>query len=217
MVDKSNQSKRFIFFIIIFCSILPHVLSELTPDDKAYLEMLSQKSDAQMASKVDSQVTRIEAEINTNLETAKTQLRQMLIEDIKQSLKSLVVGLAGMVIVSLGLFKIIDLKLNHTRNIQKYEKELQSKTAKLDETIKQNMDFRLKLQQYKANLVQREQLINKYVIQGMNLPPIQQPILQVPVPKPKRKILFTILLIIILVALLGVGGYFTYKFIRGGL
>ena len=194
-----------LFFLFIFLST--DVFSQMTSEDKVYIEMLNQKTVASLTSKIDSQVTRIEGILDTSMQTAKQDLRQMIVDDFKKSMKAIAVGLSGMIIVSLAIFKIVDVKLNHTKNIQKYENDLQAQIKKLEILTKQNEEFKLKLIQYKNSLVQREMMINKYAPQGMAMQPLNQPQYSNSIPVKKGKKLLNIIIILLLLVMIAGAGY----------
>lgn len=217
MVVKKDIKILFpLLFLFVFLST--DVLSQMTNEDRVYIDMVVQKSTASTSAKIDGQITRMEGILTDNLEKAKGELRQMIVDDFKKSMKAIAIGLSGMIIVSLAIFKIVDVKLNHTRNIQKYEKDLQEKIKNYDELTKKNEEFKQKLIIYKNSLVQREIMINKYAPQGMAMQPLNQPQYANPTPEKKSgKTLLKIILIILILGCLATVGYLGwFYFLRGG-
>jgi hypothetical protein len=55
--------------------------------------------------------------------------------NLKDSLKGVAIGLVGLIIITLAIFKVIDLRISSTRNIKKYEKILQEKKDEFNKLI----------------------------------------------------------------------------------
>lgn len=191
MVDRKTS-----IIILLLVLSLPFVFSELDVETRTYLEQQNQKTVAQINSKIDGQVTRIENDLQNNLKSAKEDLRKQIADDIKSALKSIAIGLAGMVIVSLGVFKIVDTRINYHQSIKKYEKQLQEEKEKYEKLIKEVNKYKEDLNKYRdslANYQSSSHIPKKEVI---------------PVPKPKETVIgwkhvigFIIIIIIISVSI----------------
>lgn len=193
-----------LFFIcILFCI---SVFAELTPDDKIYLDNQFQKSEARTSSKIDTQVNRIESNMKKSIEQAKTDIRDELAGELKADLKAVVVGIAGMIVVTLGIYKIIDLKLNSTRNIKKYEEQLKKDKEELIKLIEENKKFRNELINYRNMLMQKSTL-------QPELQPNINPADAIPIPIPnakkswfsKKKFLLFVFILIVFIMVIGIG------------
>jgi hypothetical protein len=154
-------------FLVLFLFFSPLVLSVMDDADKAYLDGLNQKTQAQISAKIDAQTTRIENNLKTSIAQTKAELSAELGANIKDSLKTVAIGLVGLIIITLAIFKVIDLRISSTRNIKKYEKFLQSKTEEFNKLIMsannernelalvryQMIEFQKKLQDWEKNLL----------------------------------------------------------------
>lgn len=154
-------------FLVLFLFLSPVVFSVMDEADKAYLDGLNQKTQAQISAKIDAQTMKIENNIRTNIAVTKAELSAELNNNIRDGLKTTAIGLIGLIIITLAIFKVIDLKISSTRNIKKYEKYLQDKKEELNKLILsannernelalvryQMIEFQKKLQDWEKNLL----------------------------------------------------------------
>lgn len=166
-----------LFYLTVILFLLTPVFAELDPADKVYIESQHQKTVAQTNAKMDANTQRIQESFFREIAKQKQELSDELGKELRANLKSVVVGLAGMIIVTLGVFKIIDMRFTSTRGIKKYEDELKKKTKELDEIIhvqKKELD------------IYRETLSKFAVEQGFK--PIQKGWKEPEVPKPPKQL-----------------------------
>lgn len=124
---------RYLVIGLIILLFLP-VVSSLDPDEKVYFDQLNTKTIQQLSSKIDVQSQQIENDMKREFSVAKEELKDDIKKEVKSQLISVAIGLAGIVIITLGIFKVVDLRISHTRNIKKYEDELKKN---LEEVHKQ--------------------------------------------------------------------------------
>jgi len=127
--------KTITFFLIFFFCI--SFVFSIDDVDKVYFTQQQEKLANQFNQKVDAKVNGLSTELKTSVETAKTDILNIMTVEIKSSLRSVAIGLAGLIIITLAVFKVIDLKISSTRNIKKYEKLLNEKTEQLNQLILQ--------------------------------------------------------------------------------
>lgn len=190
----------------------------LSNSDKAYLDGLNQKTVAQLSAKIDAQSNAVEKTLRTEVDSASERIKQEIVAEIKSALKSIVIGLGGVIIVVLAVFRLVEYRLNHTKRIKKYEAELDKKTKEFDENLKKAQE------QLKDNNILKNELriykesLDKYAV-SLGLQPqtsLKQikPTLPPPIQKKslKGKIFYIILFLLILI----VAGYLIYiNFLTG--
>lgn len=226
-----------LFFAIMLSIILfvPLIVAELDQSERAYFDGQNQKIVAQLSSKIDTQTNRVEADLKSEVESAKNKIKEELSKEISGSLKAISIGLAGMIIITLSIFKIVDLQLSKTRAIKKYEDELKDKTNKINQLIQdvqierqqlqnarqQLVEYQIKLQNWETNLRQKKSEISssQSVNKNVFLIPNEKKSLETPVfipqmPKKEKKINFKKILIgfLILIVISGIISLI-YKFL----
>lgn len=105
--------------------------SDISPSTKAYLDSQTQKEIAQISAKIDQTATRLEKDLEKEVEEIQAQVKTELQDLIAGTVKAMAIGLGGIVIISLAVFKVIDLKLTSTKNMKKYEKQLKKQSNEL--------------------------------------------------------------------------------------
>jgi len=131
-MDRLFRGVGLLLVLFIFLSCFAFALDET---EKAYLDGLTQKETSQISAKIDAQTNRIEANLKTSVEQAKAQITEEVSAQLKESLKGVAIGLVGLIIITLAIFKVVDLRISSTRNIKKYEKILQEKKDELNKLI----------------------------------------------------------------------------------
>lgn len=187
---------KFTFLTFILILLLSNVVMALTPEERAYFDTQNQKVIAQISSKIDTQTNRVEQDLKTEVENSRNMIRDELGQEISGSLKAVAIGLAGLIIVTLAIFKVIDLKITATRNMQKYERELTMRTDEVNKLIQdvqnernqlqvarqQLIDYQNRLTKWETDLKQKEEQIHQMQQQAQqfspnygNIPPQYQP------------------------------------------
>lgn len=200
-----------LLFIILVTSALA-----ITPEEKIYLDGQNQKIMAQISAKIDSQTARIEDNLKTSFNNAKEELRQNMEVEIKNSMMSIAIGLAGLIIITLAVFKVFDMKISATRNIKKYEDYLQKKMKEVDELAKTNVEERAELTKarnelfdYQNNLFEMEKRLQA---SGYNYTAQRpKPIVPENVVQNKARRRFPFILAILIIVILIILGYIAYR------
>jgi uncharacterized protein YebE (UPF0316 family) len=112
-------------------------ISALTNEDRNLLIQNEQKLMNQVNTRIDSQTIQIEGMVEEKIKLQHDILAKELEQRIKNSLKNLGFGLMGIIVISLTLFKILNMQLSHNKNIKKYEKEIKEKTIELNQQLLQ--------------------------------------------------------------------------------
>lgn len=179
---------------IIFLILMSATVFALEPEEKVYFDQLNQKTIAQLSQKIDSQTNQVERDMKQAVDNAKNEITTEVNAQVKTSLKSITIGLAGLIIVTLAIFKVVDLRLSSTRNIKKYEDALLKQQKEYDELILKSKNDAKTILAYRNQLLQFHQQVNAfargYGVQPMptfNIQDIPEP------PKTKRKGLFSFL------------------------
>lgn len=128
---------KVIVILFLLSLLTTQFVLSLDDVDKVYFQQQQEKLIAQVNSKIDTQTNRIEQNLKTSIETSKQEIRTALSNEIKGSLRAVAIGLSGLIIITLAIFKVIDLKISSTRNIKKYETIIQQKTEELNQIILQ--------------------------------------------------------------------------------
>lgn len=198
--------------ILVFLVICTSALA-LTPDERTYFDSQNQKTIAQIDAKIDSEVLKANKYFRDEAEDVKAEVIVELESRLKGVLKSLAIGLGGVIILSLAVFKVIDLRLNATKSIQRYEDQLKSLVAdnqKMHDTLKKDTESlaaaRQQLIDYQQNL---EHIERQLRATGQQIPMLAKPVMESKVPvevKPKEKVLpkwkKAVLLLLILIFLI---------------
>lgn len=146
---------HFVFIVTLLTLIsLPFLNAELDASEKAYFDAQNQKTLAQINSKIDSQLTRIEQNVNNKFEESRNLVIDEVNKNVSNSLKAVAVGLAGLIIITLAMFKIIDMKLNSTNAMKKYENELKTKIEQANQFLKTAQLERQELETARKQLIQ---------------------------------------------------------------
>jgi hypothetical protein len=207
-------------FIILFLFFTPFVFSAMDDVDKAYLDGLNQKTQSQISAKIDAQTLKIENNLKTSIAQTKAELSAELNANIKDSLKGVAIGLVGLIIITLAIFKVIDLRISSTRNIKKYEKYLQEKKDELNKLIMtatnernelalvryQLIEFQKRLQEWEKSLTGGQSIgvpINSSFPTSFPSPPSN-------LPANKKSSIWKIVLVVGLVLLVLIFGYIAY-------
>jgi len=234
------------FFLIILFILLSTLVfaqesyeNDISPSTRAYFDNQNQKVIAQLSAKIDQSITKVETDLDNSVKTMQEQVKKDVESLIGGMIRAVAIGLGGIVIVTLAVFKVIDLKLTSTKNLKKYEDMLKKQTLELNKIVTDNKREAIQLKHYKRQLMDWQQKLklfeqNLILKQGtqpqqptqfeqnvMGFPPQQYtspPGIMPPPPKtfPKEKkkfswkrLLIGILIIAILIAL---GGIY-YKFV----
>jgi len=161
---------------ILFVFLLLPVVLSLDDVDKVYFQTQQEKLIAQVNAKVDSQTNRIESSVKTSFDTAKKEIQDEMSTQIKGNLRAVAVGLAGLIIITLAIFKVIDLKISSTRNIKKYETMLQQKAEELNKIILTATNERNELALFRQQLTEYQRHLQSWdkQLQGQGVPPSPQ-------------------------------------------
>lgn len=168
--------------LLVLVSTFSLALDEV---DKVFFQTQQDKLSAQFNSKVDTQIARMETEMKTTVTDAQAQIKSDLTQVVKDSLKALVIGLSGLIVITLAIFKVIDLKISSTRNIKKYEQLIQQKTEELNTLIltatnernalttarTQLIEYQKKLQGMDSTVQAKQQQVNEILVQ-MGMQPV---------------------------------------------
>jgi len=213
------MDRYFFITIVIILLLFPFTLAQecgVSPEQKTYFDSQTQKATANINSKIDAQVTRLEQDWKNQIDTTKTEVLDQFYYIINDALKNIAIGLAGMIVITLAIFKVIDLKITTTKNLKKYEEELRELIDGQKKASDEINKRKLELQEYQKMLMERERQFKMLGQQsGLGLPQPQMP----PIPQfqsspPSKGFSFKLLLlrvgIIALVLIfigLGVGLY----------
>jgi hypothetical protein len=133
-------------YLIIFILIITQLVSaQVSEQDKVYFTTQQEKLVAQFSAKLESNTVKIGNDMKAQVDSAKNDIQNTIQSEIRSTAISIVIGLGGIMIIILGIFQLIHLKVTSTRNIKKYEKILQDQAA----------EFKLILDKAK---IEREQL-----------------------------------------------------------
>lgn len=154
-----------ILFTILMTSF---VSAELTSEDKAYINKQTNEIVSKVNSKIDTTTTRIEKDLDKELNDAEGRIMNNVNKQIKSNLTSIVVGLGGIMIVVLAGFKVIDLRLSTNKTIKRYEDELKKNKEEFEKLVsvakkeRKELEFtRQKLIDFKNNLKKWEDYLEK--------------------------------------------------------
>lgn len=142
--------KYYIFFI--FLILISSVLA-LTPEERVYFDSQSQKELAQITAKIDGTKETLEKTMLSEFEDSTRYIEGELNKNMKNTLKSIAIGLAGFMILILALFRVIDLRLNRTRAIENYEN-------KLKKDIEEVKKYKIALDLYRESLIKYNQSLS---------------------------------------------------------
>jgi len=152
-----------LFVMLFFLTNVSYVVAQnIDPTLRAYLDTQNQKTIAQINSKIDTQINRIEANLQDNVEGSRNVIIDEMSKQVAGSLKSVAIGLAGMIIITLTIFKIIDMKLSATKTMQKYERELKMKTEEFNKLITDIQKERGELQIARQQLIDYQNKLNQW-------------------------------------------------------
>lgn len=217
------MDRQVIFFIILV--LLTPIALGISPEDKAYIDQSNNKVVAQINAKIDSTTARLEQDMQTNFDAEKQQLKEEISKEVKGHLKAIAIGLAGMIIITLAVFRIIDMKLSHSKNIRKYEKELQKKLTHVKEMEQRMILYKKQLDVYRQQLINQQRAIppssvqtpiSNQVVTNQHLIGAQIPSMNVLIPKKKFEFMKFIKIVgkVFLVMILGgIVGYIVYLFV----
>lgn len=168
-------------FLILLFLLSMSLVCALDEVDRVYFQQQMEKLTAQTNSKIDTQTNRIEAELKTSVDTARNQILTEMTDQIKGSLKAVAIGLSGLIVITLAIFKVIDLKISSTRNIRKYETLVQQKTEELNQlilqaTVERNElnNLRVQLMEYQKRLQNWDKQLQSFKSQS-SIPQYQSP------------------------------------------
>lgn len=139
-------------FSIISCFSITY--AELDASEKVYFDAQNQKTIAQLSAKIDDTKTQLEKTMINEFKDSTLYIESQMQNQIKTGLKAMAIGITGIIIVSLALFKVIDMRFNRTRMITKYEEQLKKQLEQMKQ-YKSNLDI------YKQSLVDFSQGLNK--------------------------------------------------------
>lgn len=219
-MDRFLRGALVLLILFIFLSCFVFALDET---EKAYLDGLTQKETSQISAKIDTQTNRIEANLKTSVEQAKAQITEEVSAQLKESLKGVAIGLVGLIIITLAIFKVVDLRISSTRNIKKYEKILQEKKDELNKLIMlannernelaitrfQMIEFQKKLQTWEKEMAGMYGQPS-FGQTNMNVPQAHFPSSFPQPPKLDKKFSWKTFFIIVLVVLALIFGFIAY-------
>jgi len=219
-MDGLSRGLSLLFILFIFSSCFCFALDDT---DKAYLDGLTQKETSQISAKIDAQTNRIEANLKVSVEQAKADITAQVSSQLKESMKGVAIGLVGLIIITLAIFKVVDLRISSTRNIKKYEKVLQEKKDELSKLIMSANNERNELALTRFQLVEfqkRLQAWEKEMTGMYGQPSMGQTSINMPQPtfpssfpqppKLEKKFGWKNIAIIILIVLALIFGFITY-------
>jgi len=225
-MGKAQWFTVIILLILFISSVSAQESSEqqvcqagMTASDKAYFDGLNQKTIAQMGAKMDANMNAVERSLKEEVNRARDQIKQEVVTEMKGALKSIVIGLGGVIIVVLAVFRLLEYRLQHTKRIKKYEDELNKKTKEFDDNLKKMQEQMKENEILKSEMMIYKQSIDKYAV-SLGIQPqtsLKQvkPTLPPPTKKKyskKRKIFHFILIALIIL----VAGYLIYiNFLSG--
>jgi len=154
--------RKLTFLIFLMVLFISNIVYALTPEEKLYFDTNNQKVIAQLSSKIDTQVNRVETSLQTEVESARNIAIDELKKTVSGSMKAVAVGLAGLIILTLAFFKVIDLKISATRNMVKYERELKMKTDEFNKLIQEVQSERQQLQKAREQLIEYQNKLQKW-------------------------------------------------------
>lgn len=134
--------------------ILPYAFS-LTPEEANYFDSQNQKTVAQINSKIDSQVTKVQTDFKNELDIQKGIIKQEITTDVKNAMKSMTIGIFGIMLVTLAVFRIIELRLSHNKNIIRYEKLLKDEVKIFGEQQAELKRYKESLDLYRDELLKQ--------------------------------------------------------------
>jgi hypothetical protein len=178
------MDRRFLIFLTLLILVSSSAIA-LTPDEKIYFDQQNQKTVAQINAKIDSTSNRIEQNVEKKFLNAQAEIKAEVTREMNSALKGVGVGMVGIIIVALAVFKVIDLKLTSTRNIKKYEDQLNSKIKEMDKIISDHKVKSERLNNYRVQLINYHQQVNAFA-QGYGVTP-QAVNVPLEVPKPAKK------------------------------
>lgn len=126
---------KLLFSVAFLLLLVTSVIAELDPADRSYIDAEHQKTVAQVNAKMDANTQRIQESFFREISKQKQELKDEIGNEINGNLKAIAIGIAGIIIVTLAVFKIIDLRFTSTRGIKKYEEELKKKSKEFDQLI----------------------------------------------------------------------------------
>lgn len=217
------MDRRLIFLLALV--LLTPIVFGISPEDKAYIDQSNQKVVAQINSKIDSTTTRLETDMQTNFQKEKEGLKEEISREVKGHLKTIALGLAGMIIITMAVFRIVDMKLSHSKNIRKYEKELEKSIADVKLLEQKMVAYKKQLDAYRQQLINQQRVRPQVPVQApisnqmaTNQQPIGAPMPSMDVPTPKKKFelkkfMKTITRIFLVIVILVILGYIILQFV----
>ena len=195
----------------------------MTASDKAYFDGLNQKTVAQLSAKMDANMNAVERSLKEEVNRARDQIKQEVVAEVKGALKSIAIGLGGIIIVVLAVFRLVEYRLQHTKRIKKYEEDLQKKTKEFDENLKNVQEQMKDNDILKNELLIYRQSLDKYSVSLGIQPQTSLKQIQTELPPPmsksfyKKRFYKLILRIFFILVFLGLIGYFIYNSFFSGL
>lgn len=170
------------FFVFLLCMSFASAIDDV---DKVYFQQLLTTLTAQINAKIDANTNKVQNDMNVRFDSGKEEVKTAMTNEIKGSLKSVAIGLAGLIIITLAIFKVIDLKISSTRNLKKYENLMQLKTEELNQlilqaTVERNQlenarmqlgDYQKRLQNWDRQIQGQQQQVNQVMTQ-YNMQPL---------------------------------------------
>lgn len=186
-----------IMFLIVLMTSFLSVNAELDQEMRIYLDAQNQKTIAQINAKIDNAITSTESGMKKEFVSSTNYLEEQITKEYKQSIIALIFSIMGANLVILAIFKIIDIKLNRTRIVEKYEKDL-------EQSIQKNNEYRKELDFYRQSLIKYIEDFERN--QGI------KPNVEIKQEKVKKKIDWYLILGITLIVLSVIGAiiYFVY-------
>lgn len=135
-----------ISIMFLFLLVTSFVFAEIDHETRIYFDAQNQKILSQLSTKMDTSVNAVSNDMKKEFISSTNYLEEEIRKEYKQSIIALVFAIMGANLVILSIFKIVDMKLNRTRIIEKYEKQLEKQ-------IEDNNKYRLELDLYRASLL----------------------------------------------------------------
>jgi len=124
----------------------------LTPEEQKQIRDWDSQAVAQINANINTQANRIETSMANSINSKTEEIKSEIFHDLKNYLKAMMIGLCGVNIIALALFKMIDLKLTHNKSIKRYKDKLDKKLKELEEMSKKVTEYKKNLDKYRNEL-----------------------------------------------------------------
>jgi len=212
---KDRKILFFLILVLMFLPMLSYAQETLSPTLQAYLDAQSNKEIAQINSKIDQTTNKIQKDLDKEVEEIEKRVEKRLQEIIKGTVRAIAIGISGIIIITLAVFKVVDLKLTSTKKLKRYEDMLKTQNDELKKIILENKRYRDSLKRWHEELQKVHNNFEKTGViketiaksddvllkQGSQMTPV-------PIQKEGKKFNWKLIIIILgILATLGVFGY----------